>query len=139
MVAAPSDSGVSDPHRVCFGWPSAGIFDGRVTGQTSWPPPCTDLAACGQFFMAANRPGTTPTSTWDVHDNQRRDWWDNSVVPSVLVRYAEVVPARATSPCGTALRRRSSTVTIRSSTDETTMGTAKAMNMVWMLQPAPMR
>jgi hypothetical protein len=25
-----------------------------VTGQTSWPPPCTELAACGQFFMAAN-------------------------------------------------------------------------------------
>lgn len=25
-----------------------------VTGQTSWPPPGTELAACGQFFMAAN-------------------------------------------------------------------------------------
>lgn len=25
-----------------------------MTGQTSWPPPCTELAACGQFFMAAN-------------------------------------------------------------------------------------
>jgi 3,4-dihydroxyphenylacetate 2,3-dioxygenase len=23
-----------------------------------------------------------PTLTWDVHDNQRRDWWGNPVVPS---------------------------------------------------------
>jgi catechol 2,3-dioxygenase len=23
-----------------------------------------------------------PTVTWDVHDNQRRDWWGNPVVPS---------------------------------------------------------
>lgn len=23
-----------------------------------------------------------PTITWDVHDNQRRDWWGNQVVPS---------------------------------------------------------
>ncbi|WP_137723355.1 3,4-dihydroxyphenylacetate 2,3-dioxygenase [Prescottella subtropica] len=23
-----------------------------------------------------------PTITWDVHDNQRRDWWGNAVVPS---------------------------------------------------------
>ena len=23
-----------------------------------------------------------PTITWDVHDNQRRDWWGNPVVPS---------------------------------------------------------
>ena len=29
MVAAPSDFGVSDSHRVCFGWPPVGIFDVR--------------------------------------------------------------------------------------------------------------
>ncbi|HWK93618.1 MAG TPA: 3,4-dihydroxyphenylacetate 2,3-dioxygenase, partial [Luteimicrobium sp.] len=23
-----------------------------------------------------------PVVTWDVHDNQRRDWWGNPVVPS---------------------------------------------------------
>ncbi|MGN9307607.1 hypothetical protein ACTMR3_15075, partial [Enterococcus faecium] len=23
-----------------------------------------------------------PVITWDVHDNQRRDWWGNPVVPS---------------------------------------------------------
>jgi len=23
-----------------------------------------------------------PVVTWDVHDNQRRDWWGNAVVPS---------------------------------------------------------
>ncbi|GAB3886609.1 3,4-dihydroxyphenylacetate 2,3-dioxygenase [Kibdelosporangium lantanae] len=30
-----------------------------------------------------------PTITWDVHDNQRRDWWGNPVVPSW---YAEASP-----------------------------------------------
>ena len=24
----------------------------------------------------------SPVITWDVHDNQRRDWWGNPVVPS---------------------------------------------------------
>ena len=27
-----------------------------------------------------------PVVTWDVHDNQRRDWWGNPVVPSLVHR-----------------------------------------------------
>jgi hypothetical protein len=30
-----------------------------------------------------------PVISWDVHDNQRRDWWGNAVVPSW---YAEASP-----------------------------------------------
>ena len=44
MVAAPSDFGVSDSHRVCFGWPPVGIFDVRDRANPrggrppNWPP-----------------------------------------------------------------------------------------------------
>jgi hypothetical protein len=54
MVAAPSGFGGFPTLTECVSvgrlWSSL-MF---VTGQTSWPPPCTELAACGQFFMAAD-------------------------------------------------------------------------------------
>jgi len=62
MVGAPS---------VFRGFPTLAecVSDGRLwaclmamTGQTSWPPPGTELAACGQFFMAANSHGPRRTT-----------------------------------------------------------------------------
>ena len=50
-----------------------------------------------------------PVVTWDVHDNQRRDWWGNPVVPSW---YTERVAWCWTS---TATRSRWSTATNRAS------------------------
>lgn len=32
-----------------------------------------------------------PTVTWDVHDNQRRDWWGNPVVPSWYTEGSQVL------------------------------------------------
>ena len=32
-----------------------------------------------------------PTVTWDVHDNQRRDWWGNPVVPSWYTNASRVL------------------------------------------------
>lgn len=32
-----------------------------------------------------------PTVTWDVHDNQRRDWWGNPVVPSWYTEASRVL------------------------------------------------
>ncbi|MFI7481218.1 3,4-dihydroxyphenylacetate 2,3-dioxygenase [Kocuria sp. M1R5S2] len=32
-----------------------------------------------------------PTVTWDVHDNQRRDWWGNPVVPSWYTEASSVL------------------------------------------------
>src|SRR5699024_2348527 len=42
-----------------------------------------------------------PRVTWDVHDNQRRDWWGNPVVPSCT-------PTPHSSSTSTAPRCRSS-------------------------------
>jgi catechol 2,3-dioxygenase len=44
-----------------------------------------------------------PTITWDVHDNQRRDWWGNPVVPSW---YAEASPVLSLDGEPQALRER---------------------------------
>ncbi len=70
-----------------------------------------------------------PVVTWDVHDNQRRDWWGNPVVPSWYTSTAtrsrsprapttprwrspsaptaSRTPARTTSPRGSSSERRS--------------------------------
>jgi catechol 2,3-dioxygenase len=44
---------------------------------------------------------TTRVVTWDVHDNQRRDWWGNPVVPSWYTDASLVLDldGNADSPC----------------------------------------
>jgi hypothetical protein len=54
MVAAPSGLGGFRPSSECVSSGRLWASLMAVARQTSWPPPGTELAACGQFFMAAN-------------------------------------------------------------------------------------
>jgi hypothetical protein len=49
-----------------------------------------------------------PIVTWDVHDNQRRDWWGNPVVPSWYTEASLVLDLDGTrSRCSSAAIRAS--------------------------------